>query len=312
MAHRLQVDKTYKLFIDGKFVRSESGRSLSIGDHAGDVLGHICHGSRKDLREAVEAAYRALPKWSDLTAYNRAQILYRMAEMLESRHEEFVELLRATVAQPRSAASNSRARSDRARRPRPVNIELARDEVDASIDRLVCFAGWADKFAQVLGCNNPVAGPYYNFTIPEPTGIVGVIAPDAPPLLGLISLIAPPLCAGNTVVAITSDAHPLCGLVLAEVCATSDVPAGAINILSSVRDELIKPMSEHREISAINAANVSAEHAAILRGGAAENLKRVSVATVHDDAWNDEPARHSPWTIEPFVDMKTIWHPSAM
>lgn len=309
MPVRLPVDKTYKLFIDGKFVRSESGRSLNVQDHAGDVLGHICHGSRKDLRDAVEAAFRALPKWSGTTAYNRGQVLYRMAEMLQSRREEFVELLRATVPQLSSAASAKK--SSRKRKPRPLSIELAREELDRSIDRLVCFSGWADKFAQVLGCNNPVAGPYYNFTIPEPTGIVGVIAPDEPPLLGLISMVAPPLCAGNTVIALASEAHPLCGLVLAEVCATSDVPAGVVNILSSVRSELIKPLSEHREISAISAANVAPEHAAALRMGSAENLKRVQVVDVASDEWADDDSRHSPWTIEPFVEMKTIWHPSA-
>jgi len=309
---RLPVDKTYKLFIDGKFVRSESGRSLNIEDHAGDVLGHICHGSRKDLRDAVEAAFRAQAKWSGATAYNRGQVLYRMAEMLESRHDTFVELLQSTVTQPPApTTSRAKKKAPRRRSPRPLSIDLAREEVDRSIDRLVCFAGWADKFAQVLGCNNPVAGPYYNFTIPEPTGIVAVVAPDEPALLGLVSLIAPPLAAGNTVIALTSNAHPLAGLVLGEVCATSDVPAGVVNILSTVRGELIKPLAEHREISAISAANVAQEHATTLRMGSAENLKRVSVATIDREAWNDEAARHSPWTIEPFVDMKTIWHPSA-
>jgi acyl-CoA reductase-like NAD-dependent aldehyde dehydrogenase len=310
---RLDILKTYKLLIDGKFVRSESGRSLSIEDHAGDVLGHICHGSRKDLRDAVEAAFRALPKWSGMTAYNRGQILYRMAEMLQSRRDEFTDLLRATVKQPADEpAARTKKKVQRRRRARPLSLDLAREEVDLAVDRLVSFAGWADKFAQVLGCNNPVAGPYYNFTIPEPTGIVGVIAPEEPALLGLVSLLAPPLCAGNTIIALTSHAHPLCGLVFAEVCATSDVPAGVVNILSTVRGELIKPLAEHREVGAISAANVPQDHATALRLGSAENLKRVSVVSVAREAWSDEAARHSPWTIEPFVDMKTIWHPSAV
>ncbi len=311
MPERLDILKTYKLLIDGKFVRSESGRSIAVHNHAGDVLGHICHGSRKDVREAVEAAYRASAKWFGMTAYNRGQILYRMAEMLQARRDEFIELLRATMTEPAAKKRTAKSRSTASRRLSPISAAAARAEVDRSIDRLVSFAGWADKFAQVLGCSNPIAGPYYNFTIPEATGIVGVIAPDEPPLLGLVSLLAPPLCAGNTIVAITSDAHPLPGLVFAEVCATSDVPAGVINIISSRRSELVKPLAEHREVSAISAANVAKDEAAALRAGAAENLKRVHVANVPRETWDDDDAMHSPWTIEPFVEMKTIWHPSA-
>jgi len=323
---RLPVDKTYKLFIDGKFVRSESGRSISVTNHSGDVLGHISHASRKDLRDAVEAAYRAQPTWSGMTAYNRGQILYRMAEMLQGRREEFCDLLRATVHEPiavetspaaaqrtrRSGASRRMASTTapRRRKPRPLSADTARAEVNCAIDRLVCFSGWADKFAQVLGCNNPIAGPYYNFTVPEPTGIVGVVAPNEPALLGLISLIAPPLCAGNSVIAILSDAHPLAGLVFAEVCATSDVPAGVVNLLSGVRSELMRPLAEHREIGAVSAANVASEHAALLRSGCAENLKRVRVESIEHADWHQD-AMHSPWAIEPFVEMKTIWHPCA-
>ena len=175
MTDRLEVAKTYKLFIGGAFPRSESGRSIPVADAKGRVLAHISHASRKDLRDAVEAARKAQGKWADATAYNRGQVLYRMAEMLEGKKGEFAGLI--------GGASGKR-------------------EVGAAIDRLVCFGGWADKYAQVLGCNNPVAGPYYNFTVPEPTGVVGVIAPDDPALLGLVSLIAPPLCAGNAVVEI--------------------------------------------------------------------------------------------------------------
>ena len=302
MAERLDVLKTYKLLIDGQFVRSESGRSISVETARGNVLGHICHASRKDLREAAEAAHRALPKWSGMTAYNRGQILYRMAEMLQSRRDEFIELLRA--APPTKMGTKRRGSAA----PPPAS---ARKELELCVDRLVAFAGWADKFAHVLGCNNSVAGPYYNFTIPEPTGIVGIIAPPEPALLGLVSLMAPPLCAGNTIVAMTSDAQPLPGLVFAEVCATADVPAGVINILSSAPGELVKPLAEHREVNAIAAANVPDEHARALKLGSAENLKRVHIANLKRNDWSDEDALHSPWTIEPFVEMKTIWHPSA-
>jgi acyl-CoA reductase-like NAD-dependent aldehyde dehydrogenase len=290
MTNRLTVAKTYKLYINGAFPRTESGRSLPVEGRDGAVLAHICHGSRKDLREAVEAARNAQAGWADRDAYNRGQILYRMAEMLEARHAEFVGILRATKA----ASSAGAAR-----------------EVNATVDRLVCFAGWADKYAQTLGCNNPVAGPYYNFTVPEPTGVVGVVAPDLPALLGLVSLIAPPLCAGNTIVAIASDAHPLAAAVFAEVCATSDVPAGVINLITSQREELITHLAAHRDVDAINAANVGATHAEALRLGAAENVKRVHVAQLTDAEWLSVDACESPWTIEPFVEMKTIWHPSA-
>jgi acyl-CoA reductase-like NAD-dependent aldehyde dehydrogenase len=182
-------------------------------------------------------------------------------------------------------------------------------EVETAIDRLVNFGGWADKYSQVLGCNNPVAGPFYNFTVPEPTGVVGVIAPNEAPLLGLISLIAPPLCAGNTVVALASETNPLPGAVLGEVCATSDVPAGVINLLTGQRAELVPHFSSHREIDAIHAAGVSPEHGKLLREGAADNVKRVAVRNQVD--WLSESCQ-SPWWIESFVEMKTIWHPSGV
>ncbi len=291
MTTRLNVLKTYKLFIGGNFPRSESGRSLCVEDTQGGVLAHICHASRKDVRDAVDAAAKALPGWGDRSPYNRGQILYRMAEMLEGKRDEFAEVIRSTTGD---------------------SIARTRKEVDVAIDRLVCFAGWADKYAQVLGCNNPVAGPYYNFTIPQPTGIVGVVAPDAPPLLGLVSLIAPPLCAGCTIVAIASEAHPLAACVFAEVCATSDVPAGVINILTGQRDELLEHIANHRNVHGISAANMTAAHAKTLRLGAAENVKRVNVQSLTDEQWFDADASESPWSIEPFVDFKTIWHPSAV
>ena len=291
MSNRLEVAKTYKLYIGGAFPRSESGRSLPVTGGGGTV--HISRASRKDLRDAVEAAAKAQPAWADATAYNRGQVLYRMAEMLEGKRQEFAELLKAGArTKGRGAAALSPAR-----------------EVEASIDRLVCFGGWADKYSQVLGCNNPVAGPFYNFTVPEPSGIVGVIAPDGPALLGLVSLIAPPLCAGNAVVALGSESDPLATAVFGEVCATSDVPAGVLNLLTGLREELVPHFASHREINSIHAAGLSPDHAKSLREGAADSVKRVTVREGVD--FSDEAACHSPWWIEPFVEMKTMWHPSG-
>jgi acyl-CoA reductase-like NAD-dependent aldehyde dehydrogenase len=291
VSERLDVTKTYKLFIDGKFPRSESGRTVAI-----DGVGHVSRASRKDLRDAVVAARKALPGWKGATAYLRGQILYRMAEMLEGRRAEFDALLReGTKGRSRGGAKG----------------KAAENEVTAAVDRLVSFAGWADKYQQVLGCNNPVAGPYYNFTVPEPVGVVGVVAPDAPALLALVSLIAPALCAGNTVVAVggESPAALLVTAVLGEVIATSDIPPGVVNLLTGERAELAPVMASHRDIDALHAAGVSDELRGVLRAGAAENLKRVTVRDGVD--WYDADGCHSPSWIEPLVEMKTIWHPSA-
>jgi acyl-CoA reductase-like NAD-dependent aldehyde dehydrogenase len=310
---RLSVTKTFKLHVNGVFPRSESGRSLIVRNAAGEVLAHIAHASRKDLRDAVEAAAAAQPKWGAATAYNRGQVLYRMAEMLEGKRDEFAEALRETWKGPN--VQTSKRKGIKASRHRGIKGAEAHDEISAAIDRLVCFAGWADKYAQVLGCNNPVAGPYYNFTVPEPTGVVGVLSPgDAgggPSLLGLISLIAPPLCAGNAIVAIADDHAMLPAAILGEVCATSDVPAGVINILTGQRKELIEHLAQHREVNAISAANLPAADATTLKLGIADNLKRVRLATIAPEQWLDANVCETPWTIEPFVEMKTIWHPSA-
>jgi acyl-CoA reductase-like NAD-dependent aldehyde dehydrogenase len=294
MTDRLEVAKTYKLFIGGAFPRSESGRSIPVTNAKGRVLAHISHASRKDLRDAVEAARKAQSKWADATAYNRGQVLYRMAEMLEGKKAEFAGLIGGAAG---------------------------KKEVEAAIDRLVCFGGWADKYAQMLGCNNPVAGPFYNFTVPEPTGVVGVIAPDAPGLLGLVSLIAPPLCSGNAVVALAGESNPLIGAVFGEVCATSDIPAGVVNILTGRRDELALQFATHRDIDAIHAAGLTAEQATTVREGTADNLKRVYIhrgarpkrgtKTQSSLDWFDDDRFQSPWLIEPFVEMKTMWHPSG-
>ena len=291
MTDRLEVPKTYKLFIGGAFPRSESGRSIPVTNAKGKVLAHISHASRKDLRDAVEAARKAQPKWADATAYNRGQVLYRMAEMLEGKKAEFIGLIGGAAG---------------------------KKEAEAAIDRLVCFGGWADKYAQVLGCNNPVAGPFYNFTVPEPTGVVGVMAPDEPGLLGLVSLIAPPLCAGNAVIALAGELHPLIGAVFGEVCATSDIPAGVVNILTGRREELVPQFASHRDIDAIHAAGLSPDQAKAVREGTADNLKRVFIhqgSGQRRDAgaidWFDDDRCQSPWLIEPFVEMKTMWHPSG-
>lgn len=312
---RLEVAKTYKLFIDGKFPRSESGRTFTVSDAKGRVHAHLCRASRKDLRDAVTAARKALPGWRDATAYLRAQIMYRMAEMMEGKRDEFVAALEVGAGYPHARRGvRSRRHAERG----------GTREVTAAIDRLVAFAGWADKYAQVLGCNNQVAGPYYNFTVPEPTGVVGVLSPDEPGLLGLISLIAPAVCAGNTVVAVggQSGAASLATVVLAEVMATSDVPAGVVNLLTGDRAELAPIMAGHRDIDAIHAAGVTDEQRTLLREGASENVKRVTVRDLAGPRATKSRAKavdlfdaetcEDPWWIEPFVEMKTIWHPSAM
>lgn len=289
MAERLGVLKTYKLFIGGKFPRTESGRSLAVTDGAGQTIAHVCRASRKDLRDAVESARGAFAGWSGATAYNRGQILYRMAEMLEGRRDEFVRLL-ADGAPTRQISPD--------------------EEVALSIDRLVAYAGWSDKHAQVLGCNNPVSGPYYNFTSPEPTGVVIAVAADDPPLLSMVSLFAPPLCAGNTLIVIGPESNMPVAAVLGEVCATSDVPGGVLNILTGLREELLSHVATHREIDAVHAAGLSPDQHALLRAGSAENLKRVNIRDLKPGDWRDAERCESPWWIEPFVEMKTIWHPS--
>ncbi len=299
MTDRLEVAKTYKLFINGQFPRTESGRSIRVTDSGGEkVLAHVCHASRKDVRDAVVAARAAHEGWLRRSAYNRGQILYRMGEMLEGKRREFVEAIEAGREGIKGKASRRLVRS-------------AADEVSAAVDRFVSYAGWADKYSQVLGCHNSVNGPYYNFTIAEGTGVVGVVAPDEPGLLGLVSLIAPALCAGCTVVALGSERHHLATCILGEVCATSDVPAGVVNLLTGYRAELLEHFASHREIDAIHAANVPLDEARTLRLGAAENVKRVKVRDVAADEWFDAEACQNPWWIEPFVEMKTIWHPSG-
>ena len=260
---RLPVRKTYKLFVGGAFPRSESGRTY----HAEGQ--NVARASRKDVRDAVRAARAALPKWSGMTAYNRGQILYRIAEILESRRDEF-----------------ARSSSDEA-------------DVDVAIDRWVWYAGWADKLAQVIGSSNPVAGPYFNFTVPEPTGVVAVLAPAEPPLSGLVSHVAPVIVGGNTAVVLASERHPVAAIELAEVLATSDVPAGAVNVLTGYQRELAPWLAGHMDVNAIDLAGADGD-AGKLERLAAENVKRVVRGSADDQ---------SPWAIAAFLELKTVWHP---
>jgi acyl-CoA reductase-like NAD-dependent aldehyde dehydrogenase len=267
---RLAVRKTYKLWIGGAFVRSESGRS----DLVGGV--NVPRGSRKDVREAVAAARRAAGPWAARTAYNRGQILYRAAEALESRRDQLA-------------------------------VASTADEVDAAVDVLVHYAGWTDKFQAVLGGINPVAAPFLSFSLPEPTGVVGIVAPDQPPLLGLVAELAPALAAGNTVVAILSEARPQPGLDLAEVLGVSDVPGGVVNLLSGRRAELAPALGGHRDLNAIIDATADAELAAELDRLAAETIKRVrhaAGASSYEVAVADALTR-----IEGVTELKTAWHP---
>ncbi len=263
MSSRLPVKKTYKLFIGGAFPRSESGRTYEAEGQ------NVARASRKDVRDAVRVARSALPKWAGMTAYNRGQVLYRLAEMIESRTGEFAELC------------------------------TGRPEVERSVDRIVWYAGWADKLAQVLGSSNPVAGPYFNFTVPEPTGVVAVIAPDDPPLLGLVSRLLPALTGGNVVVALASETRPLAAIELAEALATSDVPGGAVNLLTGHRAELAPWLASHMDVNALDLTGADGGSPELERS-AADNVKRVV---------RGKPDSQSPWEIASFLELKTVWHP---
>ncbi|HUP64782.1 MAG TPA: aldehyde dehydrogenase family protein, partial [Thermoanaerobaculia bacterium] len=252
---RLNIRKTYKLYINGEFPRTESGRFYPVHSSKGDtLLANACRGSRKDLRNAVAAARKAFPGWSGKTAYNRGQILYRIAEVCESRAAEMEEELR------RAGATKN----------------AARKEVEQTIDRWVYYAGWADKFSQILGTVNPVSGPYFNFTLTEPTGVVGIISPETPSLLGLVSRLAPAVVSGNTVVALTSETQPLAAITMGEIFETSDVPAGVINLISGFKKELVSWLAAHMDVNSIDLAGVpDAEMRLAATGSASENVKRV-------------------------------------
>lgn len=288
---RLPVLKTWKLFIKGAYPRSESGRTLPLHGADGALLAHLSHASRKDLREAVDAARAALPGWSSATAYLRSQIIYRLAEMLEGRRADLVEAVRATTG-----AGKSKCQA----------------EVDATIDRTVCWAGWCDKYQMVLGSRNPVAGPYHNFSVPEPTGVIAVVQAHTQkrPLLEFMSLLLPPLCVGNTVVAVADPAHPLGALLVAEAAPTADVPGGVFNLLTGPAEELAPWVASHRDIDGVHAL-ASGDLATTLRAGAAENLKRTVVLGKSED-FTDEERWSCVRRAESFVEIKTLWHPSAV
>jgi acyl-CoA reductase-like NAD-dependent aldehyde dehydrogenase len=257
---RVPVRKTYKLYLGGAFPRSESGRTYEAEEH------NIAQASRKDLRDAVRSARGAFGKWAGMTAYNRGQVLYRVAEMMEARASELAELCGG------------------------------REEVERSVDRFVWYAGWTDKLSQVLGGANPVAGPYFNFTVPEPTGVVGIVAPAEPALLGLVSRLAPVLAGGNVAVVIASETHPRAAIEFAEVLATSDVPGGVVNLLTGFRDELAPVLAAHLDVDALDLDRGDAE----LERAAADNVKRVVFARADSQ---------SPYEISSFLELKTVWHP---
>ena len=287
---RLNVRKTYKLYIDGEFPRSESGRFYPVKNKGDKLLANACRGSRKDLRNAIQAARKAFTGWSGRTAYNRGQILYRIAEVCESRAAELTDELRR---QGSTAAD-------------------ARKEINAIVDRWVYYAGWSDKYAQVVGSVNPVAGPYYNFTVPEPTCVVGVVAPEEPSLLGLVSRVAPAIVGGNTVVAIPSESKPLAAITLGEVFETSDVPGGVINIISGLKSELVPWLASHMDVNAIDITGVSSDSLPALQKAAAENVKRVVRFDADAIGWSDTRLSQSPYAIYDFQEMKTVWHPMGM
>ena len=287
MSERLAIKKTYKLAIGGAFPRSESGRSYRVVDAKDRFLANAAMASRKDVRDAVVAARKAYPGWSSATAYNRGQVLYRVAEMMEGRRAQFIEEVAAGEGVTRPRAERS---------------------VDQAIDRWVWYAGWADKIAQVAGSSNPVAGPYFDFSVPEATGVVAVIAPQSSSLLGLVSVLAPVVVSGNTAVVVASQARPLPAVTLAEVLGTSDVPGGVVNVLTGKTAEIAPWLASHMDVNAIDLTGIAGDldQGRALEVAAADNLKRYLRA----------PDREPDWTAEPgvdrltfFLETKTVWHP---
>ena len=291
-APRIEVHKTYKLYIGGAFPRTESGRSYLVSAADGSPIANACQGSRKDLRDAVRAARKAFSGWAERTAMNRGQVLYRVAELMEGRRDQFV----AEVAQAEGL------------RPEPARIV-----VDRAIDRWVWYAGWADKIAQVLGSSNPVASDYFNFTIPEPTGVVGIVAPETSSLLGLVSRLAPPLVAGNAVIVLTSETRPLPAISLTEVLATSDVPAGVVNVITGLKRELVPVLAGHEDVDTIDVWGVADAARRDVELAATENVKRIvrrpAGTTDARFDWLDDRATERPEWIAAYLEMKTVWHP---
>jgi acyl-CoA reductase-like NAD-dependent aldehyde dehydrogenase len=289
---RISVRKTYKLYIGGAFPRSESGRSYLVAAKDGTPLANAVRASRKDVRDAVRAARNAFPGWAGKTAMNRGQVLYRVAELMEGRRDQFVAEVAAAEGLPDTRAA---------------------EVVDRAIDRWVWYAGWADKITQILGSANPVAAPYFNFTIPEPTGVVGVVAPETSSLLGLVSRLAPPLVSGNAVVLVTSESRPLPAITLTEVLATSDVPGGVVNVLTGRKGELIPVLAAHVDVDALDTWGVPESMRLETEQLAADDIKRLSrrPSTVNEARfdWLDDRATERPEWIAVFLEMKTVWHP---
>ncbi|MEJ1973602.1 MAG: aldehyde dehydrogenase family protein [Lacunisphaera sp.] len=283
---RLPITKTPKVYVGGAFIRSESARTFPLKDAAGAFFANIPQCTRKDLRNAIEAAAKAGPGWARRTAYNRGQIIYRLGEMIEARKGDMADALAVGGASKAAAAK----------------------EIAATVDRLIYYAGWSDKYEQVLGNVNPVAAPYFNFTVTEPMGIVGVLAPDEAPLLALVSLIAPAITSGNTVVALASSTQPYPAIVLGEMLATSDLPGGVVNLLTGFRKEIVPTMATHTHLRAI-AGVANADERKALKLGAADSVKRTKLLKSEDATdWFSEKAQ-SLYELRDLLEFKTTWHP---
>lgn len=288
MSDRVEVRKTHKLFIGGAFPRSESGRTYEVTDRSGTFLANVAQASRKDARDAVLAARAGTSAWAKATAYNRGQVLYRIAEVMEGRREQFI----ADLEQGEG-----------------LSTKKAAAQLDAAIDRWVWYSGWADKFAQVAGSSNPVAGPYFDFSIPEPTGVVAAVSPQQPSLLGLVSVIAPIIVTGNAVIAMPSPVHPIPAITLAECLATSDVPAGVVNILTGAPGEVMPWLASHADVNALDLSGIIDEGlAADLEREASGSVKRVRGARPDAD-WFATPTTSR---MRAFVEIKTVWHPMGV
>jgi acyl-CoA reductase-like NAD-dependent aldehyde dehydrogenase len=284
---RIDVRKTYKLYIGGAFPRSESGRTYVVHDSKGRFLANASHASRKDARDAVQAARKAFGGWSGRTPYNRGQVLYRVAEVLEGRRAQFVDDVQRSEGIPKRQAVTT---------------------VDTTVDRLVWYAGWADKIAQVVGGTNPVAAPYFNFSVPEPTGVVAALAPQGSSLLGLVSVVAPIVVTGNTCVVTAAVDRPLPAVTLSEVLATSDVPGGVVNILTGSLSDTAPWLASHMDVNALDLTGAAGDpaRATQLEEAAAENLKRVLRAPAAEPDWTEEPGLER---MTAFLETKTVWHP---
>lgn len=282
---RINVLKTYKLFINGQFPRTESGRYYTLNNKKGKVIANVCRASRKDFRNAVVAARAAQPSWASKSALNRSQIVYRMAEVLEGRKNQIIEELTL----------------------QDLDIKKAEKEVITAIDRMIYYSGWADKYSQIFSTVNPVASSHFNFSLPEPTGVVSIIAPQEPSFLGLISTMLPVILSGNTCVVLASEKYPLNAITFAEILATSDLPAGVVNILTGLESEVIAHFANHMDVNAIVYARDNAENIKIIQEWAPLNVKRLVLWNNKD--WWDNHQAENPYLILDTCEIKTTWHP---